>query len=691
MRIEVVGGGPAGLYFALLAKKANPDHEIAVHERNAPDATFGWGVVFSEETLGSFRDADHETWTEITDTFARWGAIDIHYGGDVVRARGQSFSGIARKRLLQILQRRCRDVGVELAFNAEVPNLSAFAGADLVVGADGVNSTVRRLMADRFRPKELVHRTKFVWFGTDLVFRAFTFIFRETEHGMFQGHAYPFDADLSTFVVECREDAWRQAGLEGAGEEESIAFCQELFAPELAGHKLLSNRSLWISFVTLRCEAWHHGNVALLGDAAHTAHFTIGSGTKLAMEDAIALARALERHPKNLETALTNYEMERQPAVERLQQAALESAAYFENVGRYAGFTPVQFAVNLLTRSGRISYANLTQRDPELVRRADTRFAARARGVGERSVAPPPAFVPLWLRRLELPNRLVVAAEDHPGAGLILTEMVAVSEDARVTPETPVASAATLLALAERGGVPVALRLGHAGRRGATRSRRLGTDLALPDGGWPLVSASALAFAPGCRIPKEMDRADMNRVLGDFAQATRAAAKAGFDLLEVDAGQGYLLASFLSPLSNRRDDEYGGSLEDRMRFPLEVVDSVRSAWPADRPLAVRLSATDWVQGGFDVEDAVTIARALIDRGCDLIHVVAAGTTPRANPDYGPGYLLSASDRIRNEGGSLVLVGGYLTTLDQVNTALAAGRADLCVLDTRSPAKAVRPS
>lgn len=680
MRIEVVGGGPAGLYFALLAKKANPNHEIAVHERNAPDATFGWGVVFSEETLGSFRDADHETWTEITDTFARWGAIDIHYGGDVVRARGQSFSGIARKRLLQILQQRCRDVGVELEFHAEIPDVSALRGANLVVGADGVNSTVRRLLADRFGPKELVHRTKFVWFGTDLVFKAFTFIFRETEHGMFQVHAYPFDADLSTFVVECREEAWQRSGLEGAGEEESIEFCQELFAPELAGHKLLSNRSLWTSFVTLRCEAWHHGNVVLLGDAAHTAHFTIGSGTKLAMEDSIALADSLDRHPGDLETALTHYEMERQPAVERLQQAALESAAYFENVYRYASFTPVQFAVNLLTRSGRISYANLTQRDPGLVRRADTAFATRATGVDERSVAPPPAFVPLRLRGLELPNRLVVAAENGAGAGLVLTEMIAVSADGRVTPDTPVASGATLQALAERGGVPVALRLGHAGRRGATRSRRLGTDLALPDGGWPLVSASALAYAPGCRIPKEMDRADMDRVVADFMRAARDAAEAGIDLLEVDAGHGYLLASFLSPLSNRRDDEYGGSLEDRMRFPLEVVQAARSAWPADRLLGVRLSATDWVPRGFDVEDAVTVARALTDRGCDLIHVVAGGSTPRANPEYRPGYLLSAADRVRNEGGIAVLVGGYLTTLDQVNTALAAGRADLCLLE-----------
>src|SRR6266545_1831715 len=371
MRIGVLGGGPAGLYFALLAKRADTSHEVTVIERNAPDATFGWGVVFSEETLGALRDADHPSFVEISDAFARWSAIDVVYGGRTVRSRGHVFSAIARKRLLEILQRRCRDLGVELAFHTDVPGLDAFAGRDLVVAADGVNSTARRLLAGQLRPTLDVHRSRYVWFGTDLVLDAFTFVFRATEHGMFQVHAYPFDAHTSTFIVECTEATWRRAGLEDAGEEESIAFCQELFAPELAGHKLLSNRSLWTSFVTVRCASWHHGDVVLLGDAAHTAHFTIGSGTKLAMEDAVALSGALQRHRGERLAAMTDYELERQPVVERFQEAARASATWFEDVRRYDGFDPVQFAFNLLTRSGRIGHLELTKRDARFVATVD--------------------------------------------------------------------------------------------------------------------------------------------------------------------------------------------------------------------------------------------------------------------------------------------------------------------------------
>ncbi|HEV3505370.1 MAG TPA: FAD-dependent monooxygenase, partial [Actinomycetes bacterium] len=446
MRIGVLGGGPAGLYFALLAKRADPDHEITVVERNAPDATFGWGVVFSEETLGALRDADYPSYVEITDTFARWSAIDVVYGGRTVRSGGHGFSAIARRRLLEILQRRCREVGVELAFHREVPDLDTFADRDLVVAADGVNSTARRLLEPHLRPTLDVHRSKFVWFGTDLPLDAFTFIFRTTPHGMFQVHAYPFDADTSTFIVECTEGTWRAAGLEEAGESESIAFCQDLFGPELGGHKLLSNRSLWISFVTVRCQSWHHGNVVLLGDAAHTAHFTIGSGTKLAMEDAVALGQALQRHPDDLAAAFTDYELERQPVVERFQEAARDSATWFENVRRYDGFDPVQFACNLLTRSGRIGHLELTRRDPGFAARVDRLFAGRP----ETLVAPPPLFAPLAQRAVTLGNRvaLAVASEDDAadgrlpgrtarrladtagaGAGVVVSELVAVAPD----------------------------------------------------------------------------------------------------------------------------------------------------------------------------------------------------------------------------------------------------------------------
>ncbi|HEV2921937.1 MAG TPA: FAD-dependent monooxygenase, partial [Actinomycetota bacterium] len=496
MRIGVLGGGPAGLYFALLAKRADPAHEITVVERNAPDATFGWGVVFSEETLGALRDADYPSYVEISDTFARWSAIDVVYGGRTVRSRGHVFSAIARRRLLEILQRRCREVGVELAFRRELPDLDAFADRDLVVAADGVNSTARRLLDPHLRPSLDVHRSKFVWFGSDLHLDAFTFIFRTTEHGMFQVHAYPFDAETSTFIVECTEDTWRAAGLDQAGEEESIAFCQDLFAPELDGHKLLSNRSLWISFVTVRCQSWHHGNVVLLGDAAHTAHFTIGSGTKLAMEDAVALSQALQRHPTQLEAAFTDYELERQPVVERFQEAARDSASWFENVRRYDGFDPVQFACNLLTRSGRIGHLELTRRDPAFAATVDRFFAGRPGLL----LPPPPLFAPLGQRAVTLASRvaLAVGSEDDAadgklasaaarrlaetaaaGAGVVVSELVAAAPEGRITPGTPGLWAedlagpwAALAGEVAGHGSTLALRLGHAGRRGATRPRR---------------------------------------------------------------------------------------------------------------------------------------------------------------------------------------------------------------------------
>src|SRR5829696_8829823 len=443
----VLGGAPAGLYFALLAKRADPGHEVAVVERNAPDATFGWGVVFSEETLGALRDADYPSYTEITDTFARWGAIDVVYGGRTVRSRGHVFSAIARKRLLEILQRRCRQVGVELTFQREAPDLEVFAGHDLVVAADGVNSTARRLLEPQLRPTLDTHRSKFIWFGSDLPLDAFTFIFRTTPHGMFQVHAYPFDADTSTFIVETTEGTWRAAGLEGAGEADSIGFCQELFAPELGGHKLLSNRSLWISFVTVRCQSWHHGNVVLLGDAAHTAHFTIGSGTKLAMEDAVALGQAVARHPADLEAAFTDYELERQPVVERFQEAARDSATWFENVRRYDGFDPLQFACNLLTRSGRIGHLELTRRDPGFAAAVDRFFAGRPANL----LAPPPLFAPLRQRAVTLAagatddaadGRLPAAAAGRlataaaAGAAVVVSELAAVAPEGRVTPGT---------------------------------------------------------------------------------------------------------------------------------------------------------------------------------------------------------------------------------------------------------------
>jgi anthraniloyl-CoA monooxygenase len=719
MRIVIVGGGPAGLYLGLLMKKADLRHDVTVLERNPPDATFGWGVVFSEETLGALRDADRPTFDEITDTFAKWDAIDVRYRGETVRSRGHAFSAIARKRLLGILQRRCADLGVKLRFETEVPDLSALQEADLVVGADGVNSTIRRGLEDTFRPELDVHRTRFVWFGTDLVFTAFTFIFRENEHGLFQVHGYPFDAATSTFIVECPEETWRRAGLDEASDDDSIAYCEKLFADDLGGHSLLSNRSLWINFITLRCQTWHHDNVVLLGDAAHTAHFTIGSGTKLAMEDAVSLASSLERYD-DISTALTMFEMERQPVVERFQRAALESSAYFENVKRYAGFEPIQFAFNLLTRSGRITHLELEKRDPEFIRRVDGWYAGRAQGTTNetagRLVAPPPALAPMRIGRIDVTNRVALspssdddAVEGVPspalaarlveaarsGAGLIVTEPVAISAPARITPGTPglyedrhVEAWRGIVDQVHRtGGACIGVRLTHAGARGATRPRREGADRPLREGMWPLLAASDFRYTVRSQRPRAMTLGEMNDVIQAFIDAATRAMFAGFDLLEFDLSHGYLLAGFLSPLTNRREDAYGGSLDNRMRYPLEILGAAVGGWPEGRPVAVRLTASDCAPGGFDVADAIVVARALKERGCHLIEVVAGQTIEHDHPDFGRFYLIPSSDRIRNEAGVPTMVGGNLTTRDEVNTILAAGRADLCTLSVegrRSP-------
>jgi len=704
MRIAVIGGGPAGLYFGLLMRKADPSHQVTVYERNAPDATFGWGVVFSEETLGALRDADRVTFDAITDSWARWSAIDVKYGGETIRSRGHVFSGTSRKGLLQILQDRCRDVGVELRFEVDVAP-DALPDADLVVAADGVNSAIRRARPSVFGTREHVHGTKYAWFGTDLVFKAFTFIFRENEHGLFQVHAYPFDARTSTFIVECPEEVWQRAGLDLAGEEDSIRYCQQLFAEDLAGHSLLSNRSSWVSFVTLRNESWHDGAVVLVGDAAHTAHFTIGSGTKLAMEDAISLAEWLERYPRELERALTFYELDRQPMVERFQQAALESAAYFENVRRYAGLEPIQFASNLLTRSGRITHLELERRDPPFVAAVDSWFAGRPEG----SVAPPPHLVPVRSRGVTLGNRVVrwPTGEDdakdgkpsaslairlldaaRSGAGLVLTELVAVSPEGRITPGTPglwddrhaQAWREIVERLHQETDARVALLLGHSGRRGATRPRREGTDRPLREGGWELVSASPIPYTERSQIPKELDEAGLSKVLDDFRRAAERAERVGFDVLEVHVGHGYLPASFLSPLTNVRTDRYGGGPEERLRFPLEVFDAVRAAWGKDRAVGVALTATDWTSQGTLPQEAVATVRTLKERGCDYVHILAGHTVPWDRPEYGRLYLVPHSDRIRNEAGIATLVGGNVTTSDEMNTILAAGRADLCVFD-----------
>jgi anthraniloyl-CoA monooxygenase len=673
MRVSVLGAGPSGLYLAVLLRKAG--HDVSVVERNAPDATFGWGVVFSEETLGALRDADYHTYLEITDSFARWTSIDIRYRGATLRSGGHTFSAIKRTHLLDILQRRCRELGVSLTFHEEVGSFEP--DADLVVAADGANSTLRRGFAEQFGSSSVPQGCKYVWFGTDLVLDAFTFVFKETEHGLFQVHAYPFDEHTSTWIVETTESTWRAAGLDTMSEVDSMAFCQSLFADELGAHRLMSNRSVWLDFPLVRNESWHHGNLVLIGDAAHTAHFSIGSGTKLAMEDAIALANSFVRHPSDVEQALVDYELERQPVVERFQQAAGDSAAYFGRVGNYTHLAPLQFAANLLTRSGRVSHANLTQRDPQFVRVLDSWFTANANGVEPQpgGVAPPPMFAPLRVGGLSMRNRIVRTGDVEPnGAGLVLTGFVAVSQDGRTTPDCPVLddSWAPVVDKAHAAGALLGVRLGHAGRRGATRATGA-VDVPLRDG-WPLLSASPLPYTPFSAVPAEMTEADMARVRDDFVAAATRAAAAGFDVLELDLADGYLLASFLSPLTNRRADPFA----EPLRYPLSVVDAVRAVWP--RLLSVRLTVTDWARGGTTVEQGVEHARAMAAHGVDLVHVRAGHTTATSRPEYRRGYLTTLSDRVRNEARVPTLVGGYLTTPDEVNTVVAAGRADLCVFE-----------
>ena len=706
MKITCIGGGPAGLYFGILMKKADPSHEIVVLERNAPGETFGWGVVFSDETLEYLSENDQETHDAITKTFAHWDDIEVHVRGTTTRSRGHGFSGIARRKLLDILARRAEELGIVIRYRTEVDDWAAvpeLVNADLIVAADGVNSKVRARHADVFRPHLDVRRSKYIWLGTRRLFDAFQFIFEENEHGLFQVHGYRFDEDTSTFIVECDPDTWRSAGLDRATTAESIAYLERLFAPHLQGHALLANKSEWVNFVTVRNATWRHENVVLLGDAAHTAHFSIGSGTKMALEDAIALASAFRRHPR-IGDALAVYEEERRPIVLRTQKAAQDSLAWFERSQRHLVHDTKTFVMSVLTRSKRIGYENLKLRDPALVEDVTASFAARAAAEPET----PPMFTPFRLRGLTLQNRVVVSpmcmysAEDGTvgdfhlvhlgsramgGAGLVMTEMTCVARDARITPgcagmylpEHVTAWRRIVDYVHAHSRSAIGVQLGHAGRKGSTRLLWEGMDEPLESGNWPIVSASPIPYTPRSQVPAALDRAGMDRVKADFVRATRMSEEAGFDLLELHMAHGYLLSSFISPLSNQRKDEYGGSLENRARFPLEVLRAMRAVWPSHKPLSVRVSATDWHDQGFTGDDAVELARALKENGCDLVDVSTGQTTIYAMPVYGRMYQTPFSERIRNEAGIPTIAVGNIATPDQVNTILISGRADLCAL------------
>ncbi|HUF47536.1 MAG TPA: bifunctional salicylyl-CoA 5-hydroxylase/oxidoreductase [Vicinamibacterales bacterium] len=715
MKIAVVGGGPAGLYFALLLKKARPAFDITVVERNRRDDTFGWGVVFSDQTLGNFRTADAATFERITASLAQWDDIDVHVRDRVITSRGHGFSGIARKKLLNILQARCEETGVVLRFQAEVRDDAdlarhGLADADLIVAADGVNSAWRARHAAAFGPELDVRTARYIWLGTTFPFEAFTFYFVENAHGVFQAHCYRFDADTSTFIVECDEASWRQAGFDRLDMAGTVAACEALFASWLKGHRLQSNAPPaappWSTFVRVRNQSWCHGRVVLVGDAAHTAHFSIGSGTKLAMEDAIALARALASD-RPAADALADYQAERMTEALRLQNAARNSMEWFEHVKRYVHLDPEQFTYSLLTRSQRVSHENLRLRDPGYLQGVERWFAAGTPAVPA-DAAPRPMFTPFALRELTLVNRVVVAPMDMysavegtptdfhlvhlgtralGGAGLVMTEMTCVSPDARITPGctgmyTP-AHAATWRRIVDfvhrHSEARICLQLGHAGPKGSIRLPWEGTDIPLAEHGWDVIGPSAVRYRPTLPVPRAMTRADMDGVRDDFVTAARMAVDCGFDMLELHAAHGYLLSSFITPLSNQRTDEFGGALQNRLRYPLEVFGAMRAVWPAARPMSVRISATDWVEGGVSGADAVVIARAFVEAGVDIVHVSTGQTSLDATPVYGRMYQTPFSDHVRNEARVPTIAVGNITEPDQVNSIIAAGRADLCAL------------
>ncbi len=713
MRTVILGGGPGGLYFAISLKLRNPAHEVVVIERNKPDDTFGWGVVLSEDTLGNLDANDSVSAAAIRNSFVYWDDVAVHYRGAVMRSGGHGFSGIGRQRLLNVLQERARSLGVDLRFETEAKSLEAYKDYDLIVGADGVNSRVRAAHADVFKPDIDVRACKYIWLGTKQKFdKAFTFIFEETPHGWIWAHAYQFDADTATFIVECSEETWRKAGFDTMQGDEALRACEKIFAPYLNGNALMSNArhlrgSAWLNFNRVLCERWSTGNIVLLGDAAATAHFSIGSGSKLALESAIALANYLDSEA-TMAGAFARYEDERRIEVLRLQSAARNSIEWFEEVERYLHLDPVQFNYSLLTRSQRISHENLRERDPDWLAAAEMWFEQKATGEVPKA-ARPPMFVPLRVRGVELKNRVVVspmaqyrAVDGVPtdwhfvhyaerakgGAGLVFTEMTCVSPEGRITPgctglynETQERAWTRIVDFIHaETDAKIALQLGHAGPKASTQLGWEESDAPLESGNWPIMSASALPWSPNNQTPRAMTRSDMDNVRDQFVRAAEMGNRAGFDWLELHYAHGYLMSAFITPLTNKRTDDYGGSLENRMRFPLEIFHAVRKVWPDDKPISVRISANDWVgPQGVTPQEAVTIAQMLKDAGVDLIDVSAGQTSLQAKPVYGRMFQTPFSDRIRNEANVATLAVGNIYEPDHVNSILMAGRADLVCL------------
>lgn len=721
MKIVCVGGGPAGLYAALLLQQGG--HDVTVVERHGAQDAVGWGVVFSDQTLTRLAGADAPTADAILAAFKHWDAIDVHFKGHVVRSGGHGFCGIGRQRLLHILQERARAVGVKLVWHAgsvDDQTVAAQYDAGLVIAADGINSRIRARYAATFAPVVEERACRYVWFGTTRPFDAFTFLFEETEHGWFQAHAYQYDGATSTFIVEVPEATWLASGLDNMAPAAAIAFCERLFARHLDGHRLLHQGELaWSLFPRVVCRHWVHWMkggarpvpVVLIGDAAHSAHFSIGSGTKLALEDAIALAEALPLDA-DLAPALGTWQDARAVEVARLQSAAKNSMEWFENVRRYSAMEAGQFAYSLLTRSQRLSHENLRLRDPAYVAGYEAWLAARAfdaAGLALPEGPVPPMFLPLRVRGALLKNRIVVSpmaqysavdgvvgdwhlmhlgARAVGGAALVMAEMTCVAADARITPGcpglyTPEQTAAWRCIVDFVHGASDALigvQLGHAGPKGSTRRGWEGIDQPLATGNWPLVAASPQQYLAGVSQTARMaSDDDLARILNEFVRATHAAQEAGFDWLELHCAHGYLLSTFISPLTNQRDDGYGGTLAQRCRYPLEVFAAVRAAWPHDKPISVRLSAHDWVDGGMTPAEAVQVARLFKAAGADMIDCSSGQVSKHEQPVYGRMYQTPFSDRIRNEAGIATIAVGAIEDADQANSIIAAGRADLCAV------------
>jgi anthraniloyl-CoA monooxygenase len=742
VNVVVVGGGPGGLYAALLIKARDPQARVTVLERNRPDDTFGWGVVLSDQTVNNLRAADPDSGATIAAAIHRWDDIDVRFSGRSMRSGGHGFSGVGRKRLLAILQARCRELGVVLRFEYDLPpdrleSVVAEEQADLVIVSDGINSRLRERFADVFHPDIDVRRCRYVWLGTPKHFDAFTFAFAETPHGWFQAHAYQFDGEMSTFIVETPQEVWDAAGIPDMTGPESIAYCERLFADTLQGAPLISNAShlrgsaQWIRFPRVTCKQWVHWldiprddrddssthntprrvPLVLLGDSAHTAHFSIGSGSKLALEDAIALDSLLATHPGDTAAALTQYQSVRAVEVLKLQNAARNSTEWFEHVERYAGLAPEQFAYSLLTRSQRISHENLRVRDAAYVGAFERWFAQQSGlTVAPDTVAPPAIFTPFTVRSVTLPNRIVVSpmaqysattdgmptdwhlvhlgARATGGAGLVMTEMTCVAPDARITPVCPGLWnddqrdmwARIVRFVHEHTPAKIGLQLGHAGAKGATKTMWDGIDQPLEQGAWPLIAASDTQYLNGIsQSAREMTRDDMRRVTGEFVQAAQRAVTAGFDWLELHFAHGYLMSGFLSPLTNRRTDEYGGDLAGRTKFPLDVFAAVRAVWPAHLPISVRISAHDWAPGGNTDDEAVAIARLFRYAGADVIDVSAGQVVKHERPTYGRMWQTPFADRVRQEAGIATMAVGAITDADQANGIIASGRADLVAI------------